>query len=389
MMKLLIVHNIISPYKVELFNELADANTDTHVLFLAKNENYRSWKVDCESLKFRHSLLFDGDLESVPLLTSALQLWRKLEAESPDVLILGEYVHPLYWVGLIWAKLRDCSVGLWSSGMVGERPHPWFKESLKAVFVRNCEFGHVYSSRARDYLMKLGMKSRHITLLGNNTDNTFYTKAAVRHRPNREAIIADLGVGSRNLIYVGRFSPEKNVVGLLDAYHASVQQLPEGVEPWGLILVGDGPMEAEIRETISVYQFKRVVLTGFVQKAEMGRVLAAADVLILPSFSETWGLVVNEAMASGLAVVVSKACGCVPDLVKHEATGLVFDPKHPKQLVKMLVSIQTGETDITSLVTAAKSALVEFTPARMAGKILRSVRHELDLRSVRHELDRL
>jgi glycosyltransferase involved in cell wall biosynthesis len=89
------------------------------------------------------------------------------------------------------------------------------------------------------------------------------------------------------------------------------------------VFAGAGPLEAEVRETGRRLGVATTLL-GFRNQTELPAVYAAADMLVLPSEQETWGLVVNEAMACGLPVVVSDRVGCAPDMVEPGTTGEVF-----------------------------------------------------------------
>jgi len=113
-----------------------------------------------------------------------------------------------------------------------------------------------------------------------------------------------------NIIYVGRFSKEKNLLFLLSAYKKL------NTDDWGFILVGNGPQYQKLNDFINKNSICNVFLPGFKQKGEIPQYLAVSDVFILASISEPWGLVVNEAMAAGLPVLISKRCGCYSDLIK-------------------------------------------------------------------------
>jgi glycosyltransferase involved in cell wall biosynthesis len=88
-----------------------------------------------------------------------------------------------------------------------------------------------------------------------------------------------------------------------------------------LFMVGTGQMEHELRHLANSLALENVVFGGFINQAELPKVYAAADIFVLPSENETWGLVVNEVMCAGIPVVVSDEVGCVPDLVKDGVNG--------------------------------------------------------------------
>lgn len=123
------------------------------------------------------------------------------------------------------------------------------------------------------------------------------------------------------LLYVGRLSPEKN----LSFFEGLLARIPQA----RLALVGDGPARPELERTLAPFVCRgRVQFAGFLHGDELASAFASADAFVMPSTTETLGFVVLEAMSSGLPVVAARAGG-VPDLVRHEENGILFDPRRP------------------------------------------------------------
>jgi glycosyltransferase involved in cell wall biosynthesis len=165
-------------------------------------------------------------------------------------------------------------------------------------------------------------------------DNRFFSEGARMIR-EKQASHADLGVPKEYLLYVGRFAPEKNLVRLLQAFERYRTREPAG---WGLVMVGAGPLRDRL-ERVARERNLEVVWTGFKSLQELLPFYAHAGCFILPSISEPWGLVVNEAMASGLPVIVSRRCGCAEDLVRDGENGFLFDPEDPAELAEQMARI--------------------------------------------------
>ncbi len=137
----------------------------------------------------------------------------------------------------------------------------------------------------------------------------------------RQAIAGD---DARTLVlYVGRLSHEKNLLALTEAYKALA------AEDVHLVLVGDGPARQEIEQALAGY---RATFTGYLRGETLAEAYASADIFAFPSLTETFGQVVNEAMASGLPVLAFDADG-VRDQVEHGATGLLASPDAPAAFV--------------------------------------------------------
>lgn len=316
-----ILTNIIAPYKTLLFNELTKLCKNTSILFIARTSNDRQWDTKEDQLKFSHEIIFPCSLNKVNPLTCFTKTWGKLNALKPDILILDGYSYSAFWAGLLWVKLNGKKVILWSSSNTDDHKRIFVKEFIKSLFVKRCDAANSYGTKSKQYLLKLGAgRDNRILPMGNNTDNDFYFNQTAKLKTDKASLCRQIGVPLQNFLYIGRFSPEKNVLHLLESY----EKLQ--TDKWGLILVGGGPQTQEIKAYIEKHSIKNVPMPGFQQKEQIPKYLAVSNVFILPSISETWGLVVNEAMAAGLPVLVSEKCGCYPDLVKDGVNGFGFDP---------------------------------------------------------------
>lgn len=206
----------------------------------------------------------------------------------------------------------------WLSGRGGWRRLPW-------ILKTRWHLGH-YSSwlavgqRSRDFLRRMGCSSRKVFSSPHCVDNDFFASGAAAHQTSQGRQAArsafDLKRNDFVVLFVGKLELKKRPLQVIQAM-ARLQ--PDTV----LIIVGAGPLKEQCRfeaRRIGV----RVVWAGFLNQTEITRAYAAADCLALPSDAgETWGLVVNEAMATGLPCVVSDHVGCAPDLVTPSQTGEV------------------------------------------------------------------
>jgi 1,2-diacylglycerol 3-alpha-glucosyltransferase len=171
------------------------------------------------------------------------------------------------------------------------------------------------------YLEQLGFPSDRIAHFYDVVDNAFFHE---RCRALRKAYrAADFDLPERYFLYVGRLSPEKNITGLIEAY----VRYRECGGTWSLVIVGDGPQAAQAREMAATKEFSLdIYFPGLRTTSELPQYYAFAGAFVLPSIREPWGLVVNEAMAAGLPVIVSQLCGCAEDLVLQGENGFSFDP---------------------------------------------------------------
>jgi glycosyltransferase involved in cell wall biosynthesis len=174
--------------------------------------------------------------------------------------------------------------------------------------------------RNHEYLRHFGVPESKIFFAPHCVDNELFRSAAASDKTSgRTYYRASLGLSADDFVvlFVGKVDSQKRPADVIAASAA----LGSGVTT---LIVGTGPEEERCREDAARLGV-RVILSGFVNQSGLGRIYGAADVCVLPSSSETWGLVVNEAMAAGTPCVVSEAVGCVPDLIRPGITGEVFE----------------------------------------------------------------
>jgi glycosyltransferase involved in cell wall biosynthesis len=151
-------------------------------------------------------------------------------------------------------------------------------------------------------------------------DNAWFRERAAHIDP--QALRAELSVDSDTalLLFVGKFIPKKRPADVIRA----ARHLIDRGQDVQVVLVGSGELEADLRDTARKLAVP-VHFAGFKNQSELSHYYVGADLLVLPSDGgETWGLVVNEAMACSLPAVVSDAVGCAPDLIDSGETGEMY-----------------------------------------------------------------
>ena len=181
-----------------------------------------------------------------------------------------------------------------------------------------------------------------------------------------------LGLPQRFFLAASRFIAKKNLIRLLDAYAAYRQRA--GADAWHLVLLGDGELRSEVESRIARPDLAGpVVLAGFKQYDELPRYYGLASAFVHASTTEQWGLVVNEAMASGLPVLVSNRCGCAPDLVEDGVNGFTFDPYDVQALAGLMqrVAAMTDERR-DAMRRAGQRIIADWGPERFADGLMRA-----------------
>ena len=150
-----------------------------------------------------------------------------------------------------------------------------------------------------------------------------------------------LDSGRRRMIYSGRLAPVKRVDLLVDAFAAIAHQRPD----WDLLIAGDGVQSESLRERIPAALRQRVTWTGFLEREELIAAYHSAHVLVLPSDYEPWAVVIQEAMAAGLAIVATDVVGAAHELVEDRVDGRIF----PAGNLQVLTEALSDVTDHDSL----------------------------------------
>ncbi|HTA16198.1 MAG TPA: glycosyltransferase, partial [bacterium] len=147
-----------------------------------------------------------------------------------------------------------------------------------------------------------------------------------------------------------------------------------GGEPWSLVMLGDGPGRARLEKMVDGLALRNFVgMPGFKQYNDLPVYYGLANALALPSTSEQWGLVVNEAMAAGLPVLVSRPCGCSEDLVKDGENGFLLDPLDTDQMAAVLARTSQAKKKLTGMGAKSLEIIGRWGPRAFAQGLSRAV----------------
>jgi glycosyltransferase involved in cell wall biosynthesis len=213
-------------------------------------------------------------------------------------------------------------LGVWRAARQRRRPFALWSEAIDSAFAsgnlvsnayrrwlyRRTDAFIAYGQRPKEFLVRRGADPGRITL--------GLQVVPSEQVPTPSASKADMGLsGKWVMLFVGYLTPRKGAKFLLNAFQRTAG--PDDV----LALVGTGPQEAELRALAG--SDSRILFQGYCDDVQRSNWYAAADVFVLPTLHDPWGVVVNEAMHFGLPVLTTDAAGCVPDIVRAGENGLV------------------------------------------------------------------
>lgn len=261
-----------------------------------------------------------------------------LERLSPDCVAIPGWGFDFARTAFQWCRRRKVPTILMSESKVDDSPRVWWKESIKSwLHVRRYDASLVGGSKHRAYLERLGMAPDRIFGGYDVVDHDWFVSETDSWRQTTNATARpECQRGRPTVIAVNRFIPRKNVARLISAF-ARLKSNDSDWAEWQLVLLGGGPEQAALEKQVrSEGVADTVHFPGFASYAEIARWYAFAEIFVHPALSEQWGLVVNEAMAAGLPVLLSQACGCHPDLMVEGTTGFSFDPTSVDDLTEKL-----------------------------------------------------
>jgi glycosyltransferase involved in cell wall biosynthesis len=195
------------------------------------------------------------------------------------------------------------------------------KRILLSVFFQRVSAFVSIGSQNSAFYRSFGIPDQKIFLAPYSVDNSFFLSGAKKIATRRREVRAAIGVrdDAPVILFAGKFQRKKRPMDLLEAY----RRIEAESGAW-LAFIGDGELRADLERYVEIHQLKRVRFLGFKNQTEMPEAYGAADVLVLPSDFEPWGLVVNEAMCFGLPVITSDRVGACADLVRNDYNGYVF-----------------------------------------------------------------
>jgi glycosyltransferase involved in cell wall biosynthesis len=357
-----VVFHHIGPYHHARLNAAADRLAVTGIEWSAKG--YDLWGAADSPARYRKVSLFSEATDQYPAKAQLRRVFSSaLEQANPDVVAVNG------WNNFGSLAAADCCVRLgipmvvMSESARQDEPRIWWKEMIKRRIVDLHSAALVGGQRHAEYLVELGMPRERIFTGYDVVDNKYFRQAAEEIRSRRSEIRQKFGLPENYSLASARFVEKKNLRGLIRAYAKYRQNSEVGGDlPWDLVLLGDGPLREALNSQLSTLNLHgHVHLPGFKQYDELPVYYALAKAFVHPSTTEQWGLVVNEAIASGLPVIVSERCGCVPELVR--GNGFTFDPIDERELPSRLLQIASlSDDERRSLGNASYRIAENFAP---------------------------
>jgi glycosyltransferase involved in cell wall biosynthesis len=334
-----ILVGVPTPYREPLFERLARwADYDIQVLYCRDHQPGQQWHLGAPVYPARYLENFAPERWHGRLLVGAINLgvWRELRAFRPDAVIIYGYNTATTLLAILWVITHRIPILMRTdSNVLAELGKPHLTLALKRLFLR-------WLTRRVSAFLSVGtMNSQYWQFYGATPEKIFLARYAVdnerfqtqadHYRVSRQTIRGENGWRQRYLLlYVGRLAVEKRVDVLIEA----LRRLATKRSDIGLVIVGDGPERGRLERLAQAMPF--VYFTGFQDQSDLPKYYGVADIFVLPSECEPWGLVVNEAMASGLPVIATGKVGAARDLIVEGENGYLVPENDPVALASAI-----------------------------------------------------
>lgn len=237
------------------------------------------------------------------------------------------------------------------------------KRSLKYLlyrwFIPKFDAYLVVGKRAKEYYLHYGADEKKMFFAPHCVDNDFFVSTRLSLESQRDELRKEWGIpkDSFAFLFIGKLIPKKRPYDFLKALEIAYKDFPK---IFGLI-VGDGPLHSKL-EIFSKRENLPVRFTGFLNQTQIPKAYTVSDVLVLPSDErETWGLVVNEAFASGIPAIVSDRVGCTPDLILPGETGEIFPCGDIEKLAEIFKIFASKQERLKEMGRKAREIIEDYS----------------------------
>lgn len=372
-MKVGIIFINIGPYHLERVRAAARVlQSRGHQLVLIElsaDTFTHPWRIKREEEGFQWITLLDSSSDyEKSRLNLIVKLQETLQNLQIDSLAISGYADPIMLSALVGCLWQRKPAILLSESQEIDASRSWWQESLKSWILKGYKAALVGGNPHKRYLIKLGMAADSIFFGYDVVGNAALHPNQIGHLPKP--------IEQPFFLSINRFIPKKNLLMLLASYARYRQR--GGANTWHLVLCGDGELRPKIEQQIQELGLNDVVhLPGFLQQDELLAYFAHASCFIHASIQEQWGLVVNEAMAAGLPVLVSNRCGCFEDLVIEGVNGFGFDPENTQQLTDLMLKVSSADVDLEKMSHTSLEHIQKFAPDYFGQGLMQAIEYAM------------
>jgi len=380
--RLAVALNMLSPYWHETFEELSRKGWDVSIFVATEKEKDRKYQHSNYSeytFSVKKSYNFSIDLSRFGFKTRffhfQMGLWKDLKKYKPDVILSNDLGFRTI-VSLIYGKLHRVPVIPWICvSSHTERKNSYLREAIRRCIVMNVPCVCTNMTEAKKYLVEsLSIPPAKIYLTPYAVNVVAYNARVREKRRHASDLKKKLGLHGTVFLYVGQMIERK---GLRQLIEVVLELTDEYSERFSLLLVG-GNLHLDL---ITAMKRKNICYknVSFVQPNDLSQFYAVADAFIFPSLEDEWGIVLNEAAASGLPLISSIYAAATTDIVIDGVNGFQYDPFNKQQFSRVFTAFldmpkQMRKSFGASSLKIVKEMDIGFTIAHMNQALKRAIK---------------
>lgn len=336
--KLAVIFHRFGPYHHARLKELSKYFNLVGVECSGQDDTYDWEKVNDETVFEKVTLLDDSDIDNLDDSTVSNLIINCLDKIKPEVVAIPGWSAKYALAAMYWCTKNRVPIIVMSASGERDFRRNVLKEMVKKELLKNASSVLVGGSEHKDYILSLNVSENAIFKGYNAVDNQHFSSTSLSVRENADKYQKLYNLPKKYFLTSNRFIPKKNLFRLIDAYN-SYYKITDG-EALDLLMLGDGELKEKLLKKVEQLGLShKIHFAGFIQYHELPIYYALANIYIHTSTSEQWGLVVNEAMASSLPVLVSERCGCATDLVHNGMNGYKINPFDTEDITQKMIKI--------------------------------------------------
>lgn len=367
-MKIVTIWTTYGAYHLARVRAIIDVFTDASVTCFSHCASDRIEYPFFKDVFSNHEVIVDRDAAELDFKTSFQNTFQLLSRYQPDLILTCGYERSESLAAVVYSKINPTKVFLMLDNQIDDSPRKWLIERTKSLYLQLFDGFLIGGNTHLDYLKHLGVASNKVAFGYNCVDNDAIALLSKKIRQT------DLPPDTRYFLCVSRLIEKKNIPTLLNAYAIYKQSVLDSGDrqPWQLKICGDGELKPTLIAQISAMNLsENVSLVGQIDDLEqLVRYYTLATAHILPSHhNEQWGLVVNEAMAARLPVIVSKQCGCSQHLVEDGVNGFRFDGYSADELATHMLWMHNNQNMLPDMGEKSWGIVQRYTPNHFAQNV--------------------
>jgi 1,2-diacylglycerol 3-alpha-glucosyltransferase len=367
--KLLVIFTCFGPRHRAKAAVLHAHDPEAAFLEIAGSSETYFWESSPNNLPFQFFRLFPSKKkEELSRIRIIPPLIKTLDDINPDIIMYHGLLEPGFQAIAVWSKVNNIPAILHHDSWHDNKSRiPWLQYAKGKLYRYFYQYAFVAGRYSKDYLISMGYPEKNIFLGCDVVDNDYFKEKSAKFR-EQEVFREREGLPANYFLVVARYSPEKDHATLLEAY----KQYVDSGGDWKLVLIGEGPLRDQIKDQIDALGLaNNVIQRGWISYEKMPLYYAFAKCLILPSSSEPWGLVANEAAACGLPLILSNKCGCVPELCQPGVNGFVFESANVEKLSECMKNISNNSVDLSAFGVKSRELVSTLTFENWALQVLK------------------